>query len=337
VSRIDALPPDQRAALQLLLAQGRSYDEIAQLLRIERTAVQERARAALDALGPDEVPGLELSDQDEIADYLLGQQSASARAATRELLAGSAAGRVWARAVAGELRASGMVSPDDLPDIPAEGAEVEEAFGALQARSEHRDRMQRSSKVGGIILLAGLGIALAVLAILVLGGGDDDAAPAETAAQTQQAPQLEAQINLRPPQGRDSNALGIAVISRVEGQRVLGVTGQNVPRTDDRTAYAVWLVGGQGGNRRLGFTPPVGEDNRLQGFTTLQDVDLSQFEQVRITRETSNDPQRPGPSVLLGDVPRGQPNPPAGEQGADVPDPGDVIRPQDGEPDPPGP
>ena len=95
MARIDDLPADQRAALQLLLKQGRSYDEIAQLLRIDESAVRERARAALDALGPEDVDDLELADQDEIADYLLGQQTASQRAEVRRFLEGSAPGRAW--------------------------------------------------------------------------------------------------------------------------------------------------------------------------------------------------------------------------------------------------
>ncbi|HEV2062169.1 MAG TPA: sigma-70 region 4 domain-containing protein, partial [Solirubrobacteraceae bacterium] len=98
--RIDDLKPDQRAALQLLLQQGRSYDEIASLLRIDESAVRERAHAALDALGPEDIPELTLELQDEIADYLLGQQTASQRAATRDFLERSAGGRAWARVVA---------------------------------------------------------------------------------------------------------------------------------------------------------------------------------------------------------------------------------------------
>src|SRR5438105_2162253 len=101
MSRVDELKPDQRAALQLLLKQGRSYEDIASLLRIDPSAVRERARSALDALGPEDVGSLPLEQQDEIADYLLGQQSASQRAATRDLLESSSAGRAWARVVSG--------------------------------------------------------------------------------------------------------------------------------------------------------------------------------------------------------------------------------------------
>ena len=52
MSRIDDLAPDQRAVLQLLLKQGKSYVELATLLRITPDAVRDRAVAALEELGP---------------------------------------------------------------------------------------------------------------------------------------------------------------------------------------------------------------------------------------------------------------------------------------------
>ena len=54
---IDQLPPDQSAVLSLLLRQGRSYADIADLLGIPQSAVRDRAHAALDAIagGPAEV------------------------------------------------------------------------------------------------------------------------------------------------------------------------------------------------------------------------------------------------------------------------------------------
>jgi Sigma-70, region 4/Anti-sigma-K factor rskA len=50
MSRLDDLPPDQRAVLLLLVRQGKSHAEIADMLAIPQSAVRNRARAALDAL-----------------------------------------------------------------------------------------------------------------------------------------------------------------------------------------------------------------------------------------------------------------------------------------------
>jgi hypothetical protein len=58
MTRLDDLPPDQRAVLLLLVQQGKSHAEIAELLDIPERAVRDRAHAGLEALaaGDDETP-----------------------------------------------------------------------------------------------------------------------------------------------------------------------------------------------------------------------------------------------------------------------------------------
>lgn len=309
--RIDDLPADQRAALQLLLKQGRTYDEIAQLLRIEASAVRERARAALDTLGPEDVHDLSLADQDEIADYLLGQQSASQRAGTRGLLESSAPARAWARVVAGELR---PIAGDGLPDIPAEAAEVDEAFDALQARTVHRERTQSSSRLGGAILLAGLAIALLVGILALTGafdGGDDGASsPAARTTSTTSTtgePTVEAQINLTPPQGSGSDAAGVAQIARQGGQRAVALVGQGLQAANRSRFYAIWLYTSPSKAEFLGFPNPQPTSNgRIETGFGLPET-ASGFRELVVTRETQEKPKRPGTIVLRGrlDLPQG--------------------------------
>jgi Sigma-70, region 4/Anti-sigma-K factor rskA len=59
MSRLDDLPPDQRAVLLLLVQQGKSHAEIADMLGISQHTVRDRARSALDALaaGSSEIHG----------------------------------------------------------------------------------------------------------------------------------------------------------------------------------------------------------------------------------------------------------------------------------------
>jgi len=117
MSALDSLPPDQRAVLTLVLQRGRSYDDIANLLSIDRAAVRDRALAALDALGPStRVAALRRA---LITDYLLGQLPELVKEQTRASLASSASERAWARVAAGELAS---IAAKPLPEIPSSQA-----------------------------------------------------------------------------------------------------------------------------------------------------------------------------------------------------------------------
>ena len=308
MARLDQLPPDQRAVLQLLLKQGKSYGEIASVLKIERSAVKARAHDALAALGPEDTE-LNEDRRDEVGDVLLGQQDDGQRAATHSFLEGSPAGRAWARVVSSELR---ELSPSGLPEIPGEGAaELDEAHDALDARRAARGEQERSSKLGGILLIAGLGIVIAVVLILLLTGGDDnkkDTGPVgggttsttSTASTTSTTPQVEAQINLFPP-GGGKKPLGVANVVTQQGQRGIALVGQDVPATGGRFAYAMWLENSASDAKRLGFFGAVKKNGRLQGFV-LAPSDFGNFAKLIVTRETSRDPKSPGPVVLSGNL-----------------------------------
>ena len=113
---LSALAPDQRAVVQLVLQQERSYDDLAGMLGISPDAVRDRARAGLDQLA--DPAGLTASERGDLADYLLGQQSVSKRESVRALLASSPEARDWAADVVGELA---QAWPDVvLPEVPAE-------------------------------------------------------------------------------------------------------------------------------------------------------------------------------------------------------------------------
>jgi hypothetical protein len=304
MARLDQLPPDQRAVLQLLLKQGKSYGEIASVLRIERSAVKARAHDALNALGPEDTD-LSEDRRDEIGDHLLGQQDEGQRAATRSFLEGSPAGRAWARVVASELR---ELAPDGLPEIPGEGAGLDEAHDALEARKAERAEKERSSKLGGVLLIAGVGIAIIVVLILLLSGGDDDdkgTGPVGGTTSTQPAststtPQVEAQINLFPP-GGGKKPLGVANVVTQQGQRGIALVGQDVPPTRGKFAYAMWLENSPSDAKRLGFFGAVKKDGRMQGFVVAPS-DFGNYSKLVVTRETQRNPKVPGPVVLSGEL-----------------------------------
>jgi hypothetical protein len=306
MARLDQLPPDQRAVLQLLLKQGKSYGEIASVLKIERSAVKARAHDALAALGPEDTD-LSEDRRDEIGDHLLGQQDAGQQKATRTFLEDSPAGRAWARVVASELR---DLAPDRLPEIPGEGtaAAADEADPLAARRAELREK-ERSSKLGGLLLIIGLGIAVAVVLILLLSGGDDNkkntgpvggTTSTSTTSTTSTTPQVQAQINLFPPSGA-KKPLGVANIVTQQGQRGIALVGQDLPPTNSKFAYAMWLENSSSDAERLGFFGAVKKDGRLQGFV-IAPRDYAKFSKLVVTRETARNPKVPGPVVLQGDL-----------------------------------
>jgi hypothetical protein len=313
MARFDDLPADQKAVLQLVLRQGRTYAEIAGLLKISEAAVQNRALTALDAMGAggDRFSGLDDERQDEVGDYLLGQQSASERATTREFLEDNQPGREWARQVASDLRAAG-VAGDDLPEIPADPAEVDEAFDALHARRDARDRQQRSSRLGGVLIIVAVLLVVAG-GVLVLTGviGDDDKgssnAAATTAATTSTTSttgdattNVEQQINLAPP-GGGKKPLGVASIVAQSGKRAIAVVGQDLPASGH---YVLWLRKGTS-VKFLGFFPVVTSKGtnkgRLQGLVEAPS-DLTSYKEMLVSRETSSTPKAPTTIILKGSL-----------------------------------
>jgi hypothetical protein len=307
---LESLNDGQRAVLQLLLGKGKSYDEIARLLHSDVGAVRRRAQGAVDALGPDrsEVPP---DRRHEIADYLLGQQTASQRAATREYLEGSADGRAWARSASNPLAA--FAEDGALPDIPAEREEVAQAFDALDRRTARQEEVQRSSQLGGRLIAAGLGVVLAIIIILVVSlTGGDGSAPS-TSARTTSTPtattdtlggdaDLRLQGTLRPPAGTDSPSRGeVAIVLFGESKRVrLALAATKLPPNSAGSAYGVWLYTSPKQAQFLGFPDKVvGRDGRLQ---TVADLDPTTpgYREVLLTSERTDAPSKPGTIVLRG-------------------------------------
>lgn len=310
MSSLDDLNDGQRAVLKLLLVQGKSYDDIAALLKSEPGSIRTRARGAVAALGPD-AADIGHERRDEISDYLLGQQTASQRAATRDYLESSADGRAWARSAAAALAPLGG---EALPEIPAEREEVAEAFEALQRRSARQEEVKKSSQLGTKLLLAGVGVLLGIGIILALsiGGGDDpDKAATTTTSPTtttgvQTTPtgdkfQVIAQGTLRPPEGVESGAKGQVAIVRFpdNNQFRFALQAQGLPRSSAKSAYGVWLYTSDEKKQFLGFpNTRVGKDGKLQTVSDLS-PDTPNYGAVLLTRETAEEPKRPGPVVLL--------------------------------------
>jgi hypothetical protein len=205
MSALDNLAPDQRAVLQMVLQRGRSYDEIAALLSIDRAAVRQRALDAFDALAPETVlPGPESA---LITDYLLRQLPEKVAEQVYSYLQASDTDRAWAEAVASVI---GPLAPGSLPEIPV-GAPLgaddwpagdleqhsdpppqtgEEPHDTDEAPAEQYYGPQReltprasrpSSRRGGAILLGTIGVLIiAVIVVVLVSSGGGKKSPANS-------------------------------------------------------------------------------------------------------------------------------------------------------------
>jgi hypothetical protein len=314
MSRIDTLPDDQRAVLQLLLRQGRRYDTLSGLLNVDESAVRRRAHDALAALGPAETPGLPTERRDQIADYLLGQDSEDQRFVTYGFLEGSAGGRAWARVVAGELR---ELAGKDLPPIPADGRDdaaaptaPEPGTSAAAAATAPplaagRHAGPRSLRRGGAILLGGVALVAAAVALFfALRGGNDeggDATPAASTTATQPQAQVEAQANLVPPSNRKNlKALGVVLVQRAQGQEQIVAAVQGLPKPKSG-GYGIWLYSSPGKAQWLGFFASQDKQGRLLARGRLK-ASIAGYREVLVTREAKGNPPRPGAIFLRGPI-----------------------------------
>jgi hypothetical protein len=324
MSRLDELPPDQRAALSLLLGQRKSYAEVARLLAIEERAVHDRAHAALALLAPGLARELAADRREAIGDYLLGQQpGVGDRLATRSYLSESQPARDWATAIAGELA---PLSSSALPEIPdqsspapadqrAYSSGVSSAWtraadavgarspGSLGERPGGRLGQQLpTSRRGGALLLAVIAAVVVAVVILVTGGGGGShtaksASTRSTAAKTTSGPAVTQRLTLTSPTP-GSKTVGVMDILAEGSRRAFFIDAENLPESKG-FFYALWLYNSPTSHRPLSASPPVGSNHRLQGGALLPS-DAAKYHTVLLTRETSKTPTQPGAVVLTG-------------------------------------
>lgn len=201
MASLETLTPDQRAVLDLVLRRGRSYDDIAQLLAIDRAGVRARALAAFDEIGPE--TGISPESRALITDYLLGQLPDRVAEQTRERLADSPYERAWARVVASELESLAAGPLPEIPDASRGRSPATAEAGAAAAASDSpapgRTQPQRrepgrrrpprlsdrpSSRRGGAIML-GVGaivvVAVVVVLVALLSSGSSNKSPTTAA------------------------------------------------------------------------------------------------------------------------------------------------------------
>ena len=308
------LPPDQLAVLRLLLAQGSSYSAIASSLHIQEREVRSRAAAALDSLAATEAP--DNAERDAAADYLLGQQDSDEAERTRAMLAGSPAALAWARSLREPLEKISAGSAPRLPDPGSAAPRISEdddgmpaaaAPAAAAAAAKGTAAAAPPQRRAGKILLGVLGAVVLLAAGLLVGratapGGDEGAAPATNAAQRDNNATPVAAARLRPPPGAPApKALGIAQFARQQGQTVLGVAAQDMPKAPRGSGYGVWMSGGSGQPLWLGYFSAVNDRGQV-GAQAVVPVSPSAYKTLLITLESTRTPKTPGKTYLSGAI-----------------------------------
>jgi Sigma-70, region 4 len=337
MSRLNELPPDQRAALSLLLRQHKSYAEVAGMLSISEQAVRDRAHAALVLLAPARARALTPDQRTEVGDYLLRQQPVAERLRTRALFASSGPARALGQELTAELAPIADAGLPDIPaaagapggDQPATGGIVTPSPPAPQRVGELRSTPApatagagrgtfgtaavgapaapsgslRSSRRAGAVLLAVLAAVVIVAVVLISGGGSGSKKPSSasasstTSSSSSAQPKLDNEIPLLAP-GKHSKSIGVVDVVSKGSQLAFLIEARNLPAAKG-FYYAVWLYNSPHDFRGLTKSSAVGANHTLGGLAALPS-DAADYHEILLTKETTPNPERPGPVILHG-------------------------------------
>jgi Sigma-70, region 4 len=266
MSRLDDLPPDQRAVLLLLIQQGKSQAEIADMLGISPDAVRDRARAALSALA-DGPP----------VDGPAGISGAS-RASTRA--AQGAGGSTTPRPSSPAGVSTGR-TPTQLPVSRRGGALLLAALAVVV--------------VVAVILITSGGSHKRSAATTTT----TQTASTSTASASKKGtgPTVDSQFALTPTEPA-SKAIGFVEVLSEKGEHAFYLGAEHLPPSTG-FSYVVWLYNSPTSAEALVKSPTVGSNGRLQGGALLP-ANAGSYSKMLLTRETSDRPTHPGPIVLSG-------------------------------------
>ena len=303
MATFDQLSAEQRAIVELVLQQQKSYDELSGMLDMPEDRVRELARGALVELAPVSVRGVEEDWRGQLADYVLGQQSGAEATATKGHLRRSEAARTWTRSLLDSLEQ--LYLNGSMPAVP-EGERGRRAGAARPpppepglARPPAPDVRRRRLIAAAAAALAALLLIVLVWPVGVLTGGDDESEPAagdQAGAAAQNAGNGQGQAAGGAP-------AGIAIIVEQKGKRQLLVQAANLEPSQEREAYEVWLYNSRGEARSLG-----GQVTDRQGtFQAVGDLpaDFADYRFIDVSREPlDQDRGHSGQSALRGRVPK---------------------------------
>ena len=260
MATFDQLSPEQRAIVELVLRQGKTYAELADMLNLPESRVRELARDALVELAPVSVRGVEEDWRGQLADYVLGQQSGPEATATKGHLRRSEAARSWARSLLDSLEQ--FYENGSVPAIPEgeRGRAAKRTTPPLPRQSDGAAARSPLAAAGDPVmrrrLLAGAGALLLILLVvlvwpvgLLTGGDDDDGGTSASSGNGGEQAAAETPAGETPV---NTQVRGQAIIAEQEGKPLIVLTAVGLEPTTDNTAYQVWLYNSEGDRQNLG-------------------------------------------------------------------------------------
>ena len=263
MATFDQLAADQRAIIEIVLRQDKSYEQIGEMLDLPPTRVRELAREALGELAPTTADLVDPQWRGQVADYVLGQQSGPEAQATRGHLRRSEPARIWAYSLLDAL--DDFYADGSRPEIPVGEAGGRRGAAAPppsngEAPVTTEPRRTRAA-TGGLSqearsalmrrrILAGIG-AVVVIGLLIFGatqifGGSDDKSSKKNTATTptstnasQAQGQVVAQAVLQPI-GKNFKGTGAALVYQ-SGNQALAVVRAKLPPSKNGNKYVLWL------------------------------------------------------------------------------------------------
>jgi hypothetical protein len=326
MATFDQLAADQRAIIEIVLRQDRTYEQIGEMLDLPPTRVRELARDALVELAPFTAEFVDSDWRGLLADYVLGQQTGPEAQATRGHLKRSEPARIWAYSLLDAL--DDFYEDGERPEIPvgeSGGRPRRDRVAAATANGEGPAAASPLAAGGGssggtlspaaqsalrrrrlIGLVAGLVVfALLVFgAVEVFGGGSSSkkktpttAAGTNTGTSSAQSGQVVAEAALSPI-GKSFKGTGAAVVYQ-SGNQSLVVVRAKLPPSSGNNKYVLWLYNN---NRQL---LPLAADvtdkqGNFQGAAALPN-NWANYKFIDLTYQpTSGKSVRHGTSVMRG-------------------------------------
>jgi hypothetical protein len=314
MATFEQLSPEQRAIVELVLRQGKTYGELSDMLNLPEGRVRELARDALVELAPVSVRGVEEDWRGQLADYVLGQQSGPEATATKGHLRRSEAARSWARSLLDSLEQ--FYENGSVPSIP-EGERGRRAAAAAAPREPREPREPRSAMGGRLAptadrrwLMAGAAALIVILfAVIIwpigaLTGGDDNKNSSSSNNSTASAGNGTQTTGGQSTTAQNTGPAGIAIVVERSGKKQLLVQAARLTPSGQSEGYYVWLYNSPSDAKSLGGQV-TDQSGNYQAIGPLP-ADYKNYKYIDISRQkiaSGGAVKHSGDSVLRGKMP----------------------------------